>query len=118
MPKYETFNLYCNINPLINYFIQDSKIDKEYEARLVIPDTKYYANYYKIQKDKVIVADFEKSKEADLIEQFLSKIPENNKKILLYVPEMRTNSKLRDSKDKRIKKIDTNMVPIYKIYIN
>lgn len=118
IPKYENFNLFSNINPLINYSLSDYlQYEKRYNIYFVVPDKIEYMKYFKqIEKDKIIVSQYGTREDVDLVEFYLSKT-KKKKNIILYLPEICTNSKIKYSKYANIKKIETTIVPIYKIVI-
>ena len=76
-----------------------------------------YMKYFKhIPEEKIIVSQYGVREDVDLIEFYLSKIKEK-KNIILYLPEICTNSKIKYSNNLNIKKLETTIVPIYKIVI-
>lgn len=116
--KNENFNLFSNINSMINYSLRDYlEYQKEYNIYFVIPDRIEYMKYFQyIPKEKIIVSQYGTRENIDLIKFYLSKTKEK-KNIILYLPEICTNSKIKHSKDINIKKLETTIVPIYKIVI-
>ncbi|MBQ4647137.1 MAG: glycosyltransferase family 39 protein [Candidatus Gastranaerophilales bacterium] len=118
IPKYENFNLFSNINPMVKYSLRDYlEFEKEYNIYFVVPDKVEYMKYFKhIPEEKIIVSQFGVMEDVDLIDFYLSNIKEK-KNIILYLPEICTNSKIKYSKDLNIKKLETTIVPIYKIVI-
>lgn len=120
IPKYENFNLFSNINLMANYSGSDFNYCKNYEIYFVIPDKIDYIKYFKfIPKDKVIVSNYGVREDIDLIEFYKNKINYKiNDRIILYLPEICINSKIKYSKEINVKKINTTIVPIYKIYLD
>jgi len=118
IPKYENFNLFSNINPMVKYSLRDYlEFEKEYNIYFVVPDKVEYMKYFKhIPEEKIIVSQFGVREDVDLIDFYLLNIKEK-KNIILYLPEICTNSKIKYSKDLNIKKLETTIVPIYKIVI-
>ncbi|MBQ9149909.1 glycosyltransferase family 39 protein [bacterium] len=119
IPKYENFNLFSNIYLMAKYSSDDYKDYKAYESYFVIPDRVDYIKYFpEIPKDRVIVSNFGVREDVDLISYYLQQINyKKGEKIILYLPEICINSKIKYSKELNIKKIDTTIVPVYKIYI-
>ena len=116
MPKYENFNLFSNIDLMAKYSSFDYK-NHNLESYFIIPDRKDYVKYYpKIPSNKVIVSNFGIREDIDLIEFYLSQT-NNRKNLILYLSEICINSKIKYSDKLDIKKIDTTIVPIYKIVI-
>ena len=116
MPKYENFNLFSNIDLMAKYSSSDYK-NHNLESYFVIPDRKDYIKYYpKIPSNKVIVSNFGIREDIDLIEFYLSQT-NKRKNLVLYLSEICINSKIKYSDKLDIKKIDTTIVPIYKIVI-
>ena len=118
IPKNENFNLFSNINPMINYSLRDYlEYENEYNIYFVVPDKVEYMKYFKhIPEEKIIVSQFGVREDIDLIDFYLSQIKEK-KNIILYLPEICINSKIKYSKELNIKKLETTIVPIYKIVI-
>ena len=118
-PKYENFNLFSNINLMANYSVSDFVYHKNYKSYFVIPDKKEYAKYFpKIPSDKIIVSKFGVREDIDLIEFFKKEIRyKKGDKVILYLPEICINSKIKYSKVLDVKKINTTIVPIYKIML-
>ena len=118
MPKYENFNLFSNIDLMAKYSSFDFKKQNNYESYFVIPDYINYIDYYKdIPKEKVIVSNYGVREDVDLIYEYKKQIKTKNK-VVLYLPEICTNSEIKYSKSLNIKRINTTMVPIYKIYLD
>ena len=117
MPKYENFNLFSNIDTLMKYAsFNHHDQDKSWDIYFVIPDYIDYSKYYKdIPNDKIIVSNYGIREDVDLLKEYLK--DKNSKKILLYLPEICINSKIKYSKELNIKRINTTTIPIYKIYI-
>lgn len=116
IPKYENFNLFSNIDLLVNYFSNDYKIQNK-NSYLIISDKIDYLKYYpQIPKDKVVISKYGIREDVDLLEYFKSQIPNKNNAIL-YLGEICINSKLKKANDVNIKKIETTIVPIYKIVL-
>ena len=119
IPKYENFNLFSNINLLMKYVMKDIKNNSEYEKYIVIPDYIDYIKYFDIKlNDRIIVSNFGVREDIDLLNYYLSLIKnKENKKIILYLPEICINSKIKYSNNINIKRIETTIVPIYKIVL-
>ncbi|MBR5303321.1 MAG: glycosyltransferase family 39 protein [Candidatus Gastranaerophilales bacterium] len=118
IPRYENFNLFSNINTMVNYSLRDYiEHEKDYKIYFVVPDKTEYMKYYKnVPEEKIIVSQYGVREDVDLIEFYLSKIKEK-KNVMLYLPEICINSKIKYSKALNIKKLETTIVPIYKIMI-
>lgn len=118
IPKNENFNLFSNINSMINYSLRDyQEYKKEYNIYFVIPDRIEYLKHFKYApKENIIVSQYGVREDIDLIKFYLSKTKEK-KNIILYLPEICINSKIKYSKELNIKKLETTIVPIYKIMI-
>ncbi len=121
MPKYENYNLFSNIDNLIKYSIQDYKNYKYENVYFIIPDTNAYLKYYpEMPKDRVIISNLGTREDKDLIKEYVKEIKKYNpktEKIVLYLPEICINSKIKYSKKENIKKINTSILPIYKIFL-
>jgi len=119
LPKYENFNLFSNIDLMANYSINDFIYHKNYKAYFVIPDKIDYIKYFpKIPSNKIIVSNFGVREDIDLIDFYKKQINyKKGNKIILYLPEICINSKIKYSKELNIRKINTTIVPVYKIYL-
>ncbi len=121
MPKYENYNLFSNIDTLIKYASNDYKKYKYENVYFIVPDTKAYLKYYpQIPKEKVIISNLGTREDKDLIKEYLKEIKKINtksNKFILYLPEICVNSKIKYSKKENIKKINTSILPIYKIFL-
>ncbi len=116
IPKYENFNLFSNIDSQVQYFQKDYKNNKN--SYFIMPDNIRYAYYYKdLPVEKIIVSNYGIRQDIDLINNYLSKIKQKEN-IVLYIPEICTNLKIKQSKELNIKKINTAIMPLYKVYIN
>jgi len=117
MPEYENYNLFSNINFSLEYALEDNKNYSDWNIYYIIPDSIDYIKYFpEIDKNKVIVSNFGVREDVDLINYYLSKIPQKEK-IILYSPEICINSRIKFSQNLNVKKIDTTFVPIYKIVL-
>lgn len=117
MPKYENFNLFSNINFAMQYAAKDSVYYKEQNIYFVIPDNISYIKYFpNIDKSKVVVSKYGVREDIDLVQYYLNQIKEKNN-IILYLPEICINSKIKYSNNLDVKRINTTIVPIYKIVI-
>ena len=103
---------------MINYSLRDyQEYKKDYNIYFVIPDRIEYLKYFKYApKENIIVSRYGVREDIDLIKFYLSKTKEK-KNIILYLPEICINSKIKYSKELNIKKLETTIVPIYKIVI-
>ena len=118
IPKYENFNLFSNINLMMKYSISDSANQKEYDSYFVIPDKIEYSKYFKnVSLTKIIVSNYGVREDIDLLDFYLNKI-NKKRKLVLYLPEICINSKIKYSKKINMVKINTSIVPIYKIYLD
>ncbi len=121
MPKYENYNLFSNIDTLIKYAINDYKNYKYENVYFIIPDSKAYLKYYpQLPQEKIIISNLGTREDKDLIKEYLKEIKKINPKltnITLYLPEICVNSKIKYSKKENIKKINTSILPIYKIFL-
>lgn len=118
IPKYENFNLFSNIDLMIQYGALDYKTQKT-KSFFIISDKISYIKYYpKINPKSAIEVDFKVDENTDLINKYLKKINyKKGEKIILYLPEMCINSKIKFSKTLNLRKIETTIIPVYKIYI-
>ena len=118
IPKYENFNLFSNIDLAMNYSSSDF-INQKIETYFVVPDKKDYAKYYpQIPYDKVIVSNYGVREDINLIEFYKNEINfKKGDKAILYLPEICINSKIKYSKELNVKKLNTTIVPIYKIVL-
>lgn len=121
IPKYENFNLFSNINSMINYSLNDYvNQEKEYDSYFVVPDRSEYMKFFKyFPENRVIISNYGVREDIDLIEEYLKQIKrKDGRKIILYLSEICTNSKIKYSKTLNLRKIKTTIVPVYKIYID
>lgn len=118
-PKYENFNLFSNIDLMANYSSYDFVYHKDYKTYFVIADKNEYAKYFpKIPSDRIIVSKYGVREDVDLVEFFKKEINyKEGEKVILYLPEICINSKIKYSKELNVKKINTTIVPIYKIML-
>lgn len=121
MPKYENYNLFSNISQVAQFYGYDVKYNENKENYFITPDFIDYIKYYPfIDKTKTIVSNYGVREDVDLMKFYLSQVKETKKEIVFYLPEICMNSKIKfmkDNKNIKIRKFETNMVPIYKIYI-
>ena len=116
IPKYENFNLFSNIDTFSKYSSADYK-NQTKETYFIIPDSKSYLKKYPdLPKERVIISNTGSREDIDLLKEYKKQLPKN-KEIILYVPEICINSKIKYSKSKNIKKINTSILPMYKIYL-
>lgn len=116
-PRYENFNIFSNINQFISFSQNDYLQNKEYTSYFIIPDKFQYIKHFPlIPKERVIVSNYGVREDVDLIKEYKKHTTEE--KILLYIPEICTNSEIKYSDDKNIEIVETTMVPLYKVFLN
>ena len=113
-PKYENFNLFSNIEYLAKYIKNDYKnYSTDYDIYYLIPDNIKYLNYYNLPKDKAIVTNCPINESYELILDIIKY--SNKKKIVIYFSETFINKDIINNLHP--KKIETTILPIYKISV-
>ncbi len=117
MPKYENYNLFSNIDTFIKYANKDHINQEGFKTFFIVPDSKNYLKHYPdFPKENIIISNLGSREDKDLLFEYKKEIP-TNKKTVIYLPEICINSKLKYSDNKNIKKINTSILPVYKIYL-
>ncbi len=112
-PKYENFNLFSNLD-MVAQFYESNYMEQKMPNYLVISDRIDYAKYFSsIPKERIIVSNYGIREDVDLFKEFKALIPD--KKAILFVPEICVNSKM--AQDINTTKINTTIVPIYKVVL-
>ena len=119
-PKYENFNLFSNISQMVMYSYLDSEANKDkYKTYFVIPDVVEYTKYFPyLQKEKIVVSKYGMLDDEFVVEKILNDIDDKTSKKILYFPESTFNFMLRQSKKLNVRKIETTIMRVYKVYIN
>ena len=100
--------------------VRYSEANKDkYQTYFVIPDVVEYTKYFPyLEKEKIVVSKYGMLDDEFVVEKILDDIEDKTSKKILYFPESTFNFLLRQSKKLKVRKIETTIMRVYKVYIN